>query len=796
MAPASPSPPGSVSRSAPRPPGSPTPSWSSRGATAARDRADQAAGLQRAHRASAPPSTRRTSRACAPGCPRRSRPSTSSSWPCPLAQRRAADRHPQAQRRGPPGRRPPGPAQPRPRSGPRWPAARRRARAGGARPARRARHRSPPPGTPRRTCAATPEARCNSRVRSSPRRQTASGVDARRVTSRGAAGWRACDPRREPVRARPGGAGRPAGGAARGLAGRYAGPRRPRRRRAGSPSCCARTSGRAGAGPAAGKEDVLVEVSDHGLRTRENVVVRDETGLIRAWGSVHDRAGGRMLFVHIVERGLPEQVGRACSDLLVEWAVGQAREVGAARGLAVQQIDTGAFADDERQHRWLAAGRVRPGAHLVADEPSGHPGRGGAGATTRCAGSGTASWSGWSSRAAAAKPDEADLREVHEVLEAAFIDHFNSKPETFDEFLFRLREDPGHRWDHWWLAEVDGRAPAGAPGRDVRSAGGPDGSYVSYIGVMEAARGRGVAKGLLRTVIADAAARGRDRVGLEVDADSPTGADRLYRGMGWETSYVTESWHRDVPVLTSTRLASGDQASDRLGTQAAARQRARSALWMPLGVSTPTNCAPSLDPDHALSSRSITASASSRVASTSIAVGEVAGADPVERLEVAAVDRGHGQPAQPLGRADEVRDEVVGRVAEQLGRGAELRQPAAGREHRDPVAHPDRLVDVVGDQHDGLAELATAAAGTRPAAGPAPPGRRRRTARPSAAPAGSRPAPGPRRPAAAGRRRAGAGSGRRTSRGPARPGRAARWPAARATGLRLAVQQRARSSRW
>ena len=77
---------------------------------------------------------------------------------------------------------------------------------------------------------------------------------------------------------------------------------------------------------------------------------------------------------------------------------------------------------------------------------------------------------------------------------------------------------------------------------------GPDGSYVSYIGVVEAARGRGVAKGLLRTVVADAASRGRDRVGLEVDADSPTGAEGLYVAMGWATKYVTESWHRDVPV--------------------------------------------------------------------------------------------------------------------------------------------------------------------------------------------------------------------------------------------------------
>ena len=71
---------------------------------------------------------------------------------------------------------------------------------------------------------------------------------------------------------------------------------------------------------------------------------------------MHDRASGRMLFVHVVERDLAERLGRACSDLLVEWAVGQAREVGAARGLDVQQIDTGAFADDERQH--ALAGRV------------------------------------------------------------------------------------------------------------------------------------------------------------------------------------------------------------------------------------------------------------------------------------------------------------------------------------------------------------------------------------------------------------------------------------------------------
>ena len=85
-------------------------------------------------------------------------------------------------------------------------------------------------------------------------------------------------------------------------------------------------------------------------------------------------------------------------------------------------------------------------------------------------------------------------------------------------------------------------------GVDEHGAPQPDGSYVSYIGVLQSARGRGVAKALLNMIVADAASRGRNRVGLEVDADSPTRAEALYLSMGWETRYVTESWHKDVQV--------------------------------------------------------------------------------------------------------------------------------------------------------------------------------------------------------------------------------------------------------
>jgi ribosomal protein S18 acetylase RimI-like enzyme len=312
---------------------------------------------------------------------------------------------------------------------------------------------------------------------------------------------------------------------------------------------------RAGRGWAsAGGDDVLVEVSERGLAMRANVVLRDPDGVIHAWGSVHDRAPGRMLFVHIVSRELPDEVASRCNAVLLDWADAQARTVGAARGVETQQIDTGAFDEDLRQQQWLAAAgftRVRrwwqmsrsvtPDEVELVPDPAHWAREGVVFRRVRQQGDGM--------------PDEADLRAVHDVLEGAFTDHFNSAEETFDEFIHRLREDPGHRWDHWWLAEiVDGDGPPEAAGALVgtvnESPSGPDGSYVAYLGVLESARGRGVAKGLLHTIIADAAASGRDRVGLEVDADSPTGADGLYVSMGWGTKYVTQSWHRDVRAAT------------------------------------------------------------------------------------------------------------------------------------------------------------------------------------------------------------------------------------------------------
>lgn len=304
----------------------------------------------------------------------------------------------------------------------------------------------------------------------------------------------------------------------------------------------------------ADEDEVLVEVGSRGQIVRENVVLRDPDGAIRAWATAHDRATGRMLMQVYVSHTLDDETADMLAEVLFDWAEWAARKIGRGRDLDVQQIDSGAFADDPRQHRWLErAGYdkvrhwwqmnrpVKPEDEDLAPEPD----RGVAIRPVMRQGGGM--------------PDEDDLRTVHDILESAFADHFNSAEETFDEFIFRLREDPGHRWDHWWIAEiVDGEGepePAGAlvgtmleGGLDENGEPKPDGSYVSYIGVLQSARGRGVAKALLNMIIADAASRGRDRVGLEVDADSPTRADALYVSMGWKTKYVTESWHKDIPV--------------------------------------------------------------------------------------------------------------------------------------------------------------------------------------------------------------------------------------------------------
>ncbi|HEX3221773.1 MAG TPA: GNAT family N-acetyltransferase [Nocardioides sp.] len=297
-------------------------------------------------------------------------------------------------------------------------------------------------------------------------------------------------------------------------------------------------TGESGADEATVRNEVVGQAS----WSRRQLVVTRGDDRPRGWLSVQDRAGGRTMVSLWLERDLPATDDVAAA--LYAWADDQGRAIASLRGLASTRMDASPFAGDDVQRGWLEAAGYecrRTWLHMTRPvDPTEllPPLRDGV--AVRRVGTHDNG-----------VPVAQDLQVVHRMLEESFQDHFNSYRESFPEFVQRLREDPGHRWDHWWLASVTQGGEEVPAGAIVCSVLGPDatgaeGSYVDYIGVNRAARGRGVAKGLLHTVIADAAKRGRDRVALEVDADSPTKADQLYVSMGWVTDYVTESWFRDV----------------------------------------------------------------------------------------------------------------------------------------------------------------------------------------------------------------------------------------------------------
>nr|MCW2728145.1 family N-acetyltransferase [Aeromicrobium sp.] len=288
------------------------------------------------------------------------------------------------------------------------------------------------------------------------------------------------------------------------------------------------------------------EVAGQASWTRRQLVAVGADDVPRAWITVHDRAAGRALIWGYFDRDVAEI--DSIAHTFYRWAEETAVSMARLRGVDRTRLDESPFASDTRQAGWLAlAGytKQRTWLHMerpVSPEDADLEPR--AGVLVRGV-----------ERHENGFPVAADLQIVHQMLEESFEDHFNSYRESFPEFVQRLREDPGHSWDHWWLAYVEpeeGGEPvaAGTVVCSVLSAphGGAEGSYVEYIGVNRVARGRGVAKSLLAVVIADAARRGRDRVGLEVDDDSPTKADQLYLALGWKTDYATDSWFKDIDV--------------------------------------------------------------------------------------------------------------------------------------------------------------------------------------------------------------------------------------------------------
>lgn len=120
-----------------------------------------------------------------------------------------------------------------------------------------------------------------------------------------------------------------------------------------------------------------------------------------------------------------------------------------------------------------------------------------------------------------------DDHAVYETNEAAFADHWEHAPRTFEEWHERM-ERPDFDPTLWLLIEAeDGTIPAILRGW-MRS----DQGYISTVGTLRAWRGRGLASALLGASFRAYWQRGVRVVALHVDAQNPTGAPHVYEAVG------------------------------------------------------------------------------------------------------------------------------------------------------------------------------------------------------------------------------------------------------------------------
>jgi GNAT superfamily N-acetyltransferase len=130
-----------------------------------------------------------------------------------------------------------------------------------------------------------------------------------------------------------------------------------------------------------------------------------------------------------------------------------------------------------------------------------------------------------------------DLRPFYEASEEAMADHWGHVPRSYEEWRERktgLNFDP-----NLWILAVDGEEPAGA----VLCSDSDGLGWVDTLAVRQPWRRRGLGYALLTHAFRELYRRGMRRMALGVDAESPTGATRLYEraGMHIGQQYATYS---------------------------------------------------------------------------------------------------------------------------------------------------------------------------------------------------------------------------------------------------------------
>ncbi|MBC9717367.1 GNAT family N-acetyltransferase [Streptomyces sp. TRM66268-LWL] len=139
---------------------------------------------------------------------------------------------------------------------------------------------------------------------------------------------------------------------------------------------------------------------------------------------------------------------------------------------------------------------------------------------------------------------EDDRRRAHALLQEAFTDHYDFHPRTYEQWLHDIDAE-NVDWSLVWIARIEGQGDVAIlRTRNDRATMG----WIGNLGVVDAARGRGLGGYLLRYAFAYYAALGRDTIGLGVDTDNSSGALALYERHGMTLDSAVDTWELILPV--------------------------------------------------------------------------------------------------------------------------------------------------------------------------------------------------------------------------------------------------------
>jgi len=125
---------------------------------------------------------------------------------------------------------------------------------------------------------------------------------------------------------------------------------------------------------------------------------------------------------------------------------------------------------------------------------------------------------------------EGEEKRVYDAHMESFADAWMFAPEPFDQWAHWFVKDPGFDPTLCFLAEAGDELAGILIGNASQSE--PGLGWVRILGVVPAHRCQGIAQALLQEAFGEFHRRGHERVGLGVDAESPTGAVRLYERAG------------------------------------------------------------------------------------------------------------------------------------------------------------------------------------------------------------------------------------------------------------------------